>query len=49
MLDADLVVDSNVELESGSLTWKEVAMRTREAQELQRLDLDLGRKGEKAA
>ena len=40
MLDADLVVDSNVELESGSLTWKEVAIDGRSRSSCARSDHD---------
>ena len=40
MLDADLVVESNVELESGSLTWKEVAIDGRSRSSCARSDHD---------
>ena len=40
VLDADLVVDSNVELESGSLTWKEVAIDGRSRSSCARSDHD---------
>merc|ERR1712130_524385 len=38
VLDADLVVDSDVELESGSLTWKEVAIDGRSRSSCARSD-----------
>merc|ERR1712029_1107812 len=38
VLDADLVVNSNVELESGSLTWKEVAIDGRSRSSCARSD-----------
>merc|ERR1712157_445994 len=40
VLDADLVVDSNVELESGSLTWKEVAVDGKSRSSCARSDHD---------
>jgi len=40
VLDADLIVDSNVELESGSLTWKEVAVDGRSRSSCARSDHD---------
>merc|ERR1719210_1195793 len=40
VLDADLVVDSDVELESGSLTWKEVAIDGRSRSSCARSDHD---------
>merc|ERR1712198_265748 len=40
VLDADLVVDSNVELGSGSLTWKEVAIDGRSRSSCARSDHD---------
>ena len=40
VLDADLVDDSNVELESGSLTWKEVAVDGKSRSSCARSDHD---------
>merc|ERR1711868_365428 len=40
VLDADLVVDSNVELESGSLTWREVAVDGKSRSSCARSDHD---------
>merc|ERR1712064_210237 len=40
VLDADFVVDSNVELESGSLTWKEVALAGKSRSSCARSDHD---------
>jgi len=40
VLDADLVVDNNVELQSGSLTWKEVALSGKSRSSCARSDHD---------
>merc|ERR1712029_49148 len=40
VLDADLVVDNNVELQSGSLTWKEVALNGKSRSSCARSDHD---------
>merc|ERR1719348_618059 len=40
VLDADFVVDRNVELESGSLTWKEVALAAKSRSSCARSDHD---------